>query len=277
VRPVNLIPPEQRRALRGEGPGLSLATRALLGVLAFAVLAVAALVVISNQVNSKRSEIADLNRKQQGVEAVSNALRPYGSFVKLQQTRTSTVAGLARSRFNWERVLRQLSHTVPPQVWITNLSGSVTPSSESSTSSGGAGAGNSLRSSIQGPAVSLQGCAASQRDSARMIARMRTLDDVASVTLTRSELPETEGSSSGGAGAGSAGGTEQECPRYQFDILVAFEADSGVAAGAGAAQPASTGAAGTTGATGPSGGTTGSAGSTGSTTPQATTTGGTGQ
>jgi Tfp pilus assembly protein PilN len=278
VRPVNLVPPEQRRALRGEGAGISLATRAVLGSLGLAVLAVAALVLISNQVNSKKSEAADLGSKQQEVEAVSNALRPYGNFVKLQQTRTSTVAGLARSRFNWERVLRQLSHTMPPHVWITDLSGSVSPAAGSSTSSGGASGGNSLRGNVPGPAVSMEGCARSQRDSARMIARMRTLDDVASVTLTRSELPDTEGTTSGGGGAATAptGGTDQACPRYQFDLLVAFKADSSVAAVAGApGQTVAPAAAGTTGTTGQTG-TTGSTGTTGAT-PQATTAGGTGQ
>lgn len=264
MRPVNLIPVEQRRTMRGEGPGVSLETRALLGVLAFAVLAVGSLVLISNQVNSKKSEIADIGRKQQTAAATGNALRPYGSFVKLQQARTSTVAGLARSRFNWERVLRQLSHTVPPKVWITNLSGSVSQGAGASSGSGASGGGgNSLRNSVQGPAVDLEGCAPSQSDSARMMARMRTLDDVSSVTLTRSELPETEGSASGGA---ASGGGEQACPRYQFDILVAFKAEAAVAAAAGA-QPASTGTAGTTGATGPSG-------TTGSSAPQGTTTGG---
>jgi Tfp pilus assembly protein PilN len=272
VRPVNLIPAEQRRAMRGGGPGISLEARGFLGVLGLAVLAVALLVLISNQINSKKSEVADLSSKQQAAEVTGNALRPYGTFVKLQQARTTTVAGLARSRFNWERVMRQLSHTVPPNVWITTMSGSVSPSA-GSTSGGGSG-GNSLRSSVQGPAVDLEGCAGSQSDSARMMARMRTLDDVDSVTLTKSELPETEGSDSGGSAGATAGTAEQACPRYQFDILVAFKADAGVAAAtAGQTQPASTPPAGTTGSAGATG-STGTAGTAGTATPTATSGGG---
>jgi Tfp pilus assembly protein PilN len=270
VRPVNLIPADQRRSARGEGgAGISLATRAFLGVLALAVLLVGSLVLISNQVNSKQSELADLSRKKEAASAAGSALRPYGNFVKLQQARTGTVTGLARSRFNWERVLRQLSHTVAPNVWITNLSGSVSASSSSSSGPAGAGGGSTLRSNVQGPAVSLQGCARSQRDSARMMARMRTLDGVSSVTLTRSELPDTEGGgAAGGSGGGAGGGSEQACPRYQFDMLVAFKAQGVVAPATGAqAQPASGGATGSTGSTG----STGATGATGSAT------GGTGQ
>ncbi len=270
MRPVNLIPSEQRRALRGEGGlGIGLATRAFLGVLAVAVLAVGSLVLISNQVNSKKSELADLSHKQQVASAAGNALRPYGDFVKLQQARTGTVSGLARSRFNWERVLRQLSRTVPPHVWITSLSGTVSAGSGATSGTGGGGA-SSIRNNVQGPALDLEGCASSQDDSARMVAHMRTLDDVSSVTLTKSEQPDTQG---GGAAGGSAsastsastGGSEQACPRYQFDVLVAFKAE-GIIASAAGAQTQTT-SAGTTGATGPTGG-TGAQGST---------TGGTGQ
>lgn len=268
MRPVNLIPVEQRRAQGGlGGVGMSLATRALLGVLALGVLAVGSLVLISNQTNSKKSEIAALTRKQEVATAASNALRPYGNFVKLQQARTGTVTGLARSRFNWERVLRQLSHTVPPDVWITSLSGTVTSAagSTSGAGAGGSGGDGTLRNTVEGPAVTLQGCASSQSDSARMMARMRTLDGVSSVTLTRSELPDTEGGAAAGGSGGGSAGTEQACPRYQFDMLVAFKAQGAIVGAAGAgAQPVATGTTGTTGATGATGA-------------QGSTTGGTGQ
>jgi Tfp pilus assembly protein PilN len=268
VRPVNLIPAEQRRSARGEGgAGVSLTTRAFLGVLALAVLGVGSLVLISNQVNAKQGELADLAHKKEAASAAGNALRPYGNFVKLQQARTDTVTGLAHSRFNWERVLRQLSRTVPPDVWVTSMSGTVSAASGGSSSPGGSGGGGTvtLRNNVKGPAVDLTGCAASQRDSARMMARMRTLDGVSSVTLVKSEMADIEGGTAGGAsGAGAAGasGGDQACPRYQFDILVAFKAEGAIASTPGA--QAQTTSAGTTGATG----TTGAA---------ASTTGGTGQ
>jgi Tfp pilus assembly protein PilN len=266
VRPVNLIPSEQRRAMRGEGAlGIGFATRAFLGVLAVAVLAVGSLVLISNQVNSKKSELADLSHKQQVASAASNSLRPYGDFVKLQQARTGTVSGLARSRFNWERVLRQLSRTVPAHVWITNLSGTVSAGSGATSGTGGGGA-SSIRNNVQGPALDLEGCASSQDDSARMVAHMRTLDDVSSVTLTKSEQADTQGGgAAGGSASASTSGSEQACPRYQFDVLVAFKAE-GIIASAAGAQTQTT-SAGTTGSTGP----------TGATGAQGSTTGGTGQ
>jgi Tfp pilus assembly protein PilN len=263
MKPVNLIPPEQRRdARRGAAARVGFATRALLGVLGFTVLAVLAMVLVSNQINSKKSELADLSVKQQAAAAERNALEPYGDFMKIEQARTTTIAALARSRFNWERFLRQLSRTVPPNVWITGLSGSV--SSASSSSAGGGG--GQLRGGVPGPAVDLQGCAQSQQGSAQMLSRMRLLDGVSSVTLSRSERPDnaTGGSAaaSSSGSSGSAGGGAQSCPRYQFDMLVAFEAPESVGTGAGT-QAVAAGTTGTTGTSGPQG-STGGQGTTGS-------------
>jgi Tfp pilus assembly protein PilN len=232
--------------------------RAVLGVLAAAVLAVTLLVVTSNQINSKKSALADITQKTQTEGAAGSALAPYGQFAKLEQARTSTVQALAGSRFNWERVLRQLSRTVPPGVWITSLTGTV--STDTSGGSGSSGSGSSLRSQVPGPALVFQGCAGSQKGSAQMVTRMRNLDGVTSVTLTKSEHPDTEGGSSV-ASSSSGSGASTGCPSYQFDLLVGFKA-TGPAASAAGAQALPAGATGATGSTGPTG-STGSSGTTG--------------
>ena len=266
MRPVNLIPAEQRRSTRGPGAPPPLGVSAVLGGLGVGLLIVIVLVLLSNQVNSKKGELASLTAKQQTAEATSNALRPYGDFAQVQQARATTVKSLARTRFNWERVVRQLSRVVPPDVWLLKFSGTVSAASGTGSGSGGGGGSSSLRSAVQGPAFSLSGCATSQASVARMMARMRAMDGVTRVSTTHSAV--ATGDSAGGAqGAGSGGAqssSQDSCTkgRYQFDMLVAMEnanvtglgngqAPTGPgAAPAAAAQAAGTQSSGTTGASG---------------------------
>jgi Tfp pilus assembly protein PilN len=259
VRAVNLIPSEQRRGTRGGGAvRVGLATRVLLGVLGVAVVAVTALVLISNQVSEKQTELVEVARKQEVAAAAGNALRPYGNFVKLEQERHATVTALAQSRFNWERVMRQLSRVTPDGVWITEMKGTVsTGAGAQGTAAGGAGGGGGgLRNGIQGPAMELKGCSRSQEGSARTITRMRNLDEVTSVTLTKSGLPEDEGP----AGAAQSAQDDTGCPKkvYTFELIAGFKVPA--ASIPAAAVPTVGGAQTQTAATPPTGSTTGSTG-----------------
>jgi Tfp pilus assembly protein PilN len=258
LRPVNLIPTEQRRAVRGEGTSLPTNVLVLLGGLGVALVAVLALVLISNQVNSKEEELADVSRKQQAAQAAAEALKPYGDFVTIQQSRLATVTALENSRFNWERVVRQLSHVIAPGVWVSTMKGTVSPG----TGEGGGGA----RASVQGPAIELKGCAPSQETVARMMSHMRDLDGATEVVTSRSE--KATGDTAGAAAAGSGSGGAEGCGsnHYEFELVVGLTGSStaaAAAAGPGAAASAaaqtaaaqSSGATGSTGATGATGGT----------------------
>ena len=268
MKAVNLIPAEERRAVRGQGGGPALSTRLLLGGLGVAVVGVTVLVLVSNQINSKQDELAEIQTKQQNAVAATEALRPYGDFVSLQQARYSTVKGIASSRFNWERIVRQLSRVVPPKVWIMDFKGTVSKDTASGgEGGGGGGGGGSLRGSIAGPAVELKGCAPKQSDSARLMVRLRNIDGVESVVMTKSASASQEQTGGGGGAAPAPSSSTSEdsggCPKLEFEMIVAFRAGGAIATG-GAATPeaaAQTTAAGTTGATGATG-TTGATGAT---------------
>lgn len=267
MKAVNLIPAEERRAVRGQGAGPSLPTRLLLGGLGAAVLGVTVLVLVSNQINSKQDELAKLQTKQSNAVAATEALRPYGEFVSLQQARYTTVKGIASSRFNWERVVRQLSRVVPPKVWIMDFKGTVSKDTASGgASGGGGGGGGSLRGSIAGPAVELKGCAPTQSESARLMTRLRNIDGVESVVMTKSGSASDEQTGGGAAAPAPSSPTPGDsggCPKLEFEMIVAFRAGGALATG-GAATPeaaAQATAAGTTGATGATG-TTGATGAT---------------
>nr|MDQ3726364.1 hypothetical protein [Actinomycetota bacterium] len=95
--------------------------------------------------------------------------------------------------------------------------------------SGGGGEGGSLRGSIAGPALELEGCAAGQEAVARFVTALKDIDGVTRVGVESSELDE-RGSDPAASGNGSAaaGGTNTDCQTRefiaQFKLVVAFDA-----------------------------------------------------
>ena len=244
MRPINLIPAEQRRgSARGRGGRSSFSGYIVLGVLGAAVLCVLAVVMTSNQINSKTEELAKIQGDSQHEKEVADALRPYGQFADLQRARMTQIETLAASRYNWERPLRQLSQAIPRNVWLLTVAATENPSVQVADGGGG-GDIASLREKDPAPAFAISGCTYSQHAVARMMTRMRNLDEVTAVHLAKSSRKEAS-SSSGTAitadqGAGQAEQDIQDCTGSErvtkFDILVVF--GGGDAAGATGATAA---------------------------------------
>jgi Tfp pilus assembly protein PilN len=270
VRPVNLIPKEQQRRGSGFAEGRTgYAPYILVGALGLAVLGVAAVVLTSNSVKDKEAKAAQLESDTAAAKAAAEQLRPYGNFAQVEQTRVDTVNSLVDSSFNWERVLRSLSRTIPSNVWLTSLTGSVSADVKLESSEGGSGGGPSQ---VTSPSVSLVGCTYSHTSVARMMVRMRNLDDVSEVALKSSEKSENTanaavGDGVGGGGGGGGGGsgdcrTNAKIPKFEILVVIGHDqtqksatsasaegaagSTSPVAAAQGAAATASTPSAGGT-------------------------------
>jgi Tfp pilus assembly protein PilN len=238
VRPVNLIPPDQRKgAARTAGAETSpVGIYILFGALGVALLCLVAVVLTSNQINSKTEELSKVQVQEQGAKQVADALRPYGQFAQIQAARKLQISTLASTRFNWERSLRQLSRAIPEDVWLLNLSGTLTPQIEVEDSGGG-GDTATLRQKAQAPAFSITGCTYSQHSVARMMTRMQNLDDVTDVQLSKSARKDEADQAGGAAGVAAAttaaNTTEdaQDClggkSITKFDMLVIFGAAPG--------------------------------------------------
>ena len=215
MRPVNLIPreerPGERRPMRG-GPLAYI----VVGALVAALLGVTVLVVTGNQISDSKSEITQLETEKAAVEARAQALDAYTQFHNVREQRVATVASLADSRFDWERVMRELALVLPSDVWLTNLTGSASPA----VAPEGA-ASVSLRSSVAGPALELVGCARSQDAVAGFVKALEDIDGVTRVGVQSSAL----GSSSGeGASAGSTSTCQTRNFIAQFQMVAAFDA-----------------------------------------------------
>ncbi len=218
MRPVNLIPPDQRRGAQAQlrtGP----LPYMVLGALTLTLIGIAVLVTTDNHISESKAEVTQLKREDAVAQAKAKRLAAYGQFRTLAEQRVATVESLADSRFDWERVMHELSLVLPTNVWLTSLSASATPEGTAGGSTAGEASG--LRGAIPGPALEMSGCATGQEAVAEFVTALKNIDGVTRVGLSSSELA----SESGEAGSGGGGG---DCRTRsfiaQFDLVVAFDA-----------------------------------------------------
>jgi Tfp pilus assembly protein PilN len=218
MRPVNLIPAEERRGAEAQLRGGPLVYVVLGGLVAL-LLGVVLLVNASNQVNERKSEVTQLESEAASVQAKSDRLAAYVSLAEINDRRIATVKDLAESRFDWERVIRELSLIVPGNVELTNLTGTAKPD----VSVNGA-ASIAMRTTIPGPALELLGCTDGQDGVAAFVADLKEIDGVTRVGVQSSKESREEGGSSEDEAAVSAGGCQDKSLDFQFEIIAAFDA-----------------------------------------------------
>jgi Tfp pilus assembly protein PilN len=246
MRPVNLIPLEDRR---GEHAPLRTGPVAyiLVGALVLILGAVAAMVLTDNQIAESKAEVQTLKSEDAVVAAKAERLAAYTQFQTTSEQRVETVSSLADSRFDWERVMRELALILPSDVWLVNLTATATPEVSIGSSGGGSGAagGTSLRPSVPGPALELTGCATGQESVAGFVTALKDIDGVTRVGIQSSELGEEKEEASSATEVGAAtGGSTDECRTREFiakfTIVVAFDAAPVVAAGEGEEEAVAT-------------------------------------
>jgi Tfp pilus assembly protein PilN len=238
MRAINLLPADLRGAApaapssRPE-PAQGIGAYVVLGALALCVALFAVYVLASNSVKQKQSDLADVTARATVASQKAAELKPYADFAALANTRVQTVRDLAAARFDWEQALRDLSRVMPADVKLQTLTGDMGLPGTTNT------AGDPLRGSIQAPAVSLTGCAAGQKSVARLLSRLRGIDGVSRVSLSKS----VKGTGTTGA---TTGPQASACPGIDpptFSAVVFFEGSAAAAALASsgnAAVPAST-------------------------------------
>ena len=247
MRAVNLLTPELRTAQKRSGaprqPAMTtsggLGAFVLLGALALLVAGVAGYILSTNVVKERKASLTELSLKNDATIKRAAELKPYADFQTLAQERASTVQALASARFDWEQSLRDLSRALPSNVYLSSLKGSV-----------GSGAGGSgIRGSIGSPAIELAGCTKSQPAVATLMSRLRNVQGVTRVSLSKSEKASVAGGPAGAVGPCGKGAPPS------FEVVVFFEK-----ATVGAALATATGAttdAAAPGAAAPAAGATG--------------------
>jgi Tfp pilus assembly protein PilN len=235
MRAVNLLTPELRSAQKGTGapkPSVmetsgSIGAFAILGALALCVAAVAGYVLAGNTVKERTATLAAVSAKNDATVKRVADMKPYADFQDLAQNRINTVQALASARFDWEQSLRDLSRALPSDVYLSSVNGDVGGGSGSASASG-------VRSAISAPAISLAGCTRSQPAVAGLMSRLRNIQGVTRVSLSKSEKADPVASSEGQNVGPCGKGTPPS-----FEVVVFFEkatvsADLATATGDGA-------------------------------------------
>src|SRR5688572_25674704 len=125
MRPINLIPQDDQGG-RGPARAGSL-SYVVLGALVAILLAVTVMVLINNRISDAKAEVAALEQQRDAAQARADSLAAFAEFSAMKEERTATVMTLAQSRFDWERVLRELALILPEDVWLVELEGTVSP------------------------------------------------------------------------------------------------------------------------------------------------------
>jgi Tfp pilus assembly protein PilN len=222
VKAVNLVPKDYRRG-RLAGRGGEVFSYAVIGGLVAVLLAVVAVVLTGNKVSDNKSEVAKLQQQLDDAQTEASALAPYSNFASLAQARIATVSSLAQSRFDWERVMRELSQVIPSDVWLTKLTGTVVPDVTIDN-----GVSVTSRGSISGPALEIEGCGTGQDAVAKFVAALENIDGVTRVGVQSSVKPVGGAAAPSGATGGATGASGGACSTKPsiptFQVIAAFDA-----------------------------------------------------
>jgi hypothetical protein len=205
VKAVNLIPSEQRRATpSGAGGGRSYV---VLGVLAVLLVMAVAFVLTSNGVNEKKSQAAAAKQEADALEAQTQQLDSYTDFSSIKDQRLAAVIAASQTRFDWERLMREVSRVMPQGSWLQTTEASVYGDPLAVVNPADPTSGGPL-----GPSATFVGCTPKQSEVAKLLVRLRAMHRVTDVELNES-LREP----------GVTDVTVDSCGRYyKYDVTVTF-------------------------------------------------------
>lgn len=203
MRPVNLIPQDQRRRKPSEGSGKG--AHALLGGLAVVLAMAVFYVLTANSVTERQNDTAEVKAEADRLEAQAAQKASFSDFAQIAQTRVASVAGVAGTRFDWERFMRELALVMPEGSWL-RTAGATMPGAAA------AGAAETAATDAAGPTATLSGCTPRHSDVAGMMVRLRQLHRVVDVELNSSvKEPQAEAASQESCGANTS-----------FDVTLSF-------------------------------------------------------
>ncbi len=200
MRPVNLLPPELRPRVPGEGdPRLAYGVLAGLAVL---LLMVVVSISYSNKAKTLNDEAAairaEADRRQAAVAAVPTKVDDVSDMVR---TRTLLVGGLSATRFPWNVAMTDLSKSLPPDVTLDTIS---------AVSASAAGGEGGATSTTMQPLMTLSGCASGWVGYSRLLTWLRQMPGVSNVKSNSSSVGAPAQSSQGEGAESSAGDTRLE-------------------------------------------------------------------
>ncbi len=207
MKAVNLVPAEQRRATATGS--LAGGAYAVLGVLAVLLVMAVMYVLTSNSANENQSKADAARQEADALAAQTKQLDAFTDFSVIKQQRLASVMGAAQTRFDWERMMRELSRVIPKDSWIQTTDAKVVGDSDGTDP---ASTTTSSTAVLAGPTLNLVGCTPHQSDTADMMVRLEQMYRATDVELNESAREESASDT-----------TLDNCgSMYKFDLTVNF-------------------------------------------------------
>jgi Tfp pilus assembly protein PilN len=111
MKAVNLIPNDQRRAQSSGAQSGS--AYMVIGVLVTLLAMLAGYVVTANKVTENKNQAAAAKAEADQLEAEIAQRGAFTNFAQIKDMRLASVSGVAETRFDWERYMRELSRVMP--------------------------------------------------------------------------------------------------------------------------------------------------------------------
>lgn len=222
MKRMNLLPPE----LRPRAGARAGSAYIVVAALAAAVAAMLAYGYVLSGVRSDETELASLQSETEHAQATAAALSPYGQFATMKDRREESVRLVADTRFDYERLTRELARILPHGVWVGHLEvGPAAPSQEVMD----AGADSQVATTPLPPAMTVSGCAPTQDAVADTLDRMRAITGMTNVSLGSSTRSDADPASTEGPHLVSGTGASRTCgqagrPRVSFEATVTLTA-----------------------------------------------------
>jgi hypothetical protein len=206
MKAVNLIPGDQRKA-RPSGER-SNGAYVVLGVLTVLLALAVAFVMTTNSVNDNTSKAKSAKQEADALEAQAAQLESFTDFASIKDQRLAAVKLAAETRFDWERLMREVSRVMPAGSWLQTTDASVL--GDPADAAVPAAADATLAPT--GPEATFVGCTPKQSEVAKILVRLRSMYRVADVELNESIREQ-----------GVAEVTTDSCGSlYKFDVTVTF-------------------------------------------------------
>lgn len=225
MKRMNLLPPE----LRPREGGRRGSAYIVVAALAASVVGMVSYGVVLSGIHSDESELASLKNEAAQAQARADALSPYGEFADMKDRRERSVRMVADTRFDYERLTRELAQILPEGVWVGHLDVAPAPPSADVVDAGADSV--TAAGTPTPPAMKVSGCAPSQDVVADTLDRLRAMTGATNVALGSSSRAADTASGARTphlvSGADSSACNRSGRPRVAFDATVTLTAPGG--------------------------------------------------
>jgi hypothetical protein len=167
-----------------------------------------AYVMTANSVNDNTSKAKQAKQEADALEAQASELESYTDFASIKEQRLAAVVVAAETRFDWERLMREISRVMPSGSWLQTTQASVL----GDPAAAAAVLTDPTAAAATGPQATFVGCTPKQSEVAKILVRLRSMHRVTDVELNESLREQ-----------GVADVTTDSCGSlYKFDVTVTF-------------------------------------------------------